>query len=134
MKEAVAYYAELAKNTPPGPQGWRARDYYLQGKMAMFFYSSYIMDDLAIEENAKDSLTGDNFADLEGKNFDPELVTNTRLASTITNTQGAGYGTIVSLAIPKHGDAAKAAAAEKFIRYLLPPTPTSPGFTWPPGV
>ncbi|ADK80195.1 ABC transporter substrate-binding protein [Sediminispirochaeta smaragdinae] len=121
MKEAVAYYAELAKNTPPGPQGWRARDYYLQGKMAMFFYSSYIMDDLAIEENAKDSLTGDNFADLEGKNFDPELVTNTRLASTITNTQGAGYGTIVSLAIPKHGDAAKAAAAEKFIRYLFTP-------------
>ncbi len=121
MKEAVEYYAQLAEYTPPGPQTWRARDYYLQGKMAMFFYSTYIMDDLAIEENAKDSLSGENFEGLEGKNFDPELVRNTRLASTITSTQDAGYGTIVSFSIPDHGDAAKTAAAEKFIRYLFTP-------------
>ena len=52
MREAVEYYTNLAKFNPPGPQTWRARDYYLQGKMAMFFYSTYIMDDLAILENA----------------------------------------------------------------------------------
>jgi len=121
MKEAVEFYAELAKYNPPGPQTWRARDYYLQGKMAMFFYSTYIMDDLALESDAKDSLTGSNFEDLEGKNFDPELVKNTRLASTITNTQDAGYGTIVSFAIPNHGNDAKTAAAERFIRYLFTP-------------
>jgi multiple sugar transport system substrate-binding protein len=121
MKKAVEFYAELAKYTPPGPQTWRARDYYLQGKMAMFFYSTYIMDDLAIEENAKDSLSGENFEGLEGKNFDPELVRNTRLASTISNTQDAGYGTIVSFSIPNHGDDAKTAAAEKFLRYLFTP-------------
>lgn len=121
MKEAVEYYAELAEFTPPGPQTWRARDYYLQGKMAMFFYSTYIMDDLALEENAKDSLTSSNFADLEGKSFDPELVENTRLASTITNTKDAGYGTIVSLGMPKHGNVAKTAAAERFLRYLFTP-------------
>ena len=52
MKEAVEYYAELAKYNPPGPQTWRARDYYLQGKLAMFYYSTYIMDDLALAEVA----------------------------------------------------------------------------------
>jgi multiple sugar transport system substrate-binding protein len=121
MKEAIEYYAELAKYNPPGPQTWRARDYYLQGKMAMFFYSTYIMDDLAIEENAKDSLTGENFPELAGRNFDPELVQHTRLAPTITNTQDAGYGTILSFAIPDHGDPAKVAAVQQFMKYLFTP-------------
>jgi len=121
MKEAIEYYAELAEFTPPGPQTWRARDYYLQGKMAMFFYSTYIMDDLAIEENAMNSLTNENFPELEGKNFDPELVKNTRLAPTITNTQDAGYGTIVSFAIPNHGDPARVDAVQKFMKYLFTP-------------
>jgi multiple sugar transport system substrate-binding protein len=31
MLETLEYYAELAKYNPPGPQTWRARDYYLQG-------------------------------------------------------------------------------------------------------
>jgi len=52
MLETLKYYAELAKYNPPGPHTWRARDYYLQGKMAMFFYSTYIMDDLALAEAA----------------------------------------------------------------------------------
>jgi multiple sugar transport system substrate-binding protein len=121
MREAIEYYAELAKYTPPGPQTWRARDYYLQGKMAMFFYSTYIMDDLAVESVASGSLTGDNFEGLEGTSFDPELVANTRLASIITNDQPAGYGVVVSLAFPDQGDAAKTAAAQKFLQYLFTP-------------
>ncbi|WP_319562592.1 extracellular solute-binding protein [Marispirochaeta sp.] len=121
MREAVEYYAKLAEYTPPGPQTWRARDYYLQGKMAMFFYSTYIMDDLAIETAARDSLTSQNFEDLAGKNFDPELVQNTRLASIIRNTQNSGYGTIVSFGIPDHGDQARIAAAQRFIQYLFTP-------------
>ena len=32
MKEAIDFYAELAKYNPPGPQTWRARDYYLRAK------------------------------------------------------------------------------------------------------
>ena len=121
MQEAVEYYTKLAEFTPPGPQSWRARDYYLQGKMAMFFYSTYIMDDLALEENAADSLSSENFADLEGKSFDPQLVQNTRLAATISNTQDAGYGTIVSFGIPAHGDQQKIDAAQRFIKYLFTP-------------
>ncbi len=121
MKEAFEYYAELAKYNPPGPQTWRARDYYLQGKMAMFFYSTYIMDDLALADVAAGSLTAENFENLAGTSFDPELVKNTGMAPIIRNTRPAGYGTIVSLAFPKTDDAAKTAAAQKFVRYLYSP-------------
>jgi multiple sugar transport system substrate-binding protein len=121
MREAIEYYAELAQYNPPGPQTWRARDYYLQGKMAMFFYSTYIMDDLAIESVAAGSLTGENFEDLQGTSFDPELVEHTRLAPIITNTQPAGYGVIVSMAFPKQDDPAQTAAAQKFLQYLFTP-------------
>ena len=121
MREAIEYYAEVAQYNPPGPQTWRARDYYLQNKMAMFFYSTYIMDDLALESDAAGSLTGENFEDLQGAAFDPELVQNTRLAPIITNTQEAGYGVILSLALFDQGDSAKTEAAKKFMRYLLSP-------------
>ncbi|MFW5643863.1 MAG: ABC transporter substrate-binding protein, partial [Alkalispirochaeta sp.] len=121
MREAIEYYAELARYNPPGPQTWRARDYYLQGKMAMFFYSTYIMDDLAIEDAAEASLTDENFAELEGASFDPELVDHTRLSPIITNKQDAGYGVIVSLSLFDHGDPAKVAAAKKFVEYLYTP-------------
>lgn len=121
MKETLEYYAELAKYNPPGPQTWRARDYYMQGKMAMFFYSTYIMDDLALAEVAAGSLTAENFEELAGGSFDPDLVTNTRMAPIIRNTRPAGYGTIVSLAFPDTGDAARTKAAQKFVRYLFSP-------------
>ncbi len=121
MKEAVEFYAELAKFNPPGPQTWRARDYYLQGKMAMFFYSTYIMDDLAMLEAAAGSLTGDNFGDLSGADFDPELVKNTRIAPIMTNESPAGYGTVVALGFFQQDDPAKTAAARKFIEYLYTP-------------
>ncbi len=121
MKETIEFYAEIAKYNPPGPQTWRARDYYLQGKLAMFFYSTYIMDDLALAEVASGSLTSENFADLVDGTFDPDLVDHTRLASTITKTQDAGFGVVVSLAFPDQGDMAKTEAAKKFMRYLFTP-------------
>ena len=118
MKEAVEYYAELAKYNPPGPQTWRARDYYLQGKLAMFYYSTYIMDDLALQEVAAGSLSADNFADLEGTGFDPDLVDKTRLAPIMTNKSSAGYGTVVAFGLFNQEDSAKTAAAQNFIKYL----------------
>lgn len=121
MREAIEYYAELAQYNPPGPQTWRARDYYLQDRMAMFFYSTYIMDDLAIESAAANSLGTENFADLPGAAFDPELVDNTRLSPIITNEQDAGYGVIVSMSLFDQGDARKTAAAQQFMRYLFTP-------------
>ena len=121
MKEAIDFYAVLAKYNPPGPHTWRARDYYMQGKMAMFFYSTYIMDDLALQEAAMGSLTGDNFKDLVGADFNPDLVNNTGVASIVTNTSSAGYGTVVALGLFKQDDPAKTAAAQKFLEYLFTP-------------
>ncbi len=118
MKEAVEYYAELAKYTPPGPQTWRARDYYLQGKLAMFYYSTYIMDDLALAEVAAGSLTSENFDNLKGTGFDPELVNKTKLAPIMTNKASAGYGTVVSFSLFNQEESAKTAAAQNFIKYL----------------
>ena len=121
MKETLEYYAELAQYNPPGPQTWRARDYYLQGKMAMFFYSTYIIDDLALAEVAAKSLTSENFADLAGAGFDPELAENTRMAPLVTKVRSSGYGHLDSLAFPETGDPAKTAAARKFAEYLFSP-------------
>ncbi len=121
MKEAVEFYARLAKTTPPGPQTWRGRDYYLQGKMAMFFYSTYIMDDLAILEVAQGSLTSENFTDLKGTDFDPELVNNTKTATILSNKKDAGFGAVVSMAIPKQSDPAVTEAALDFLNYLYSP-------------
>ena len=67
------------------------------------------------------SLTSENFSDLAGASFDPELVDNTRLSPIITNERDAGYGVIVSMTLFDHGDAAKTEAAKKFLTYLFTP-------------
>ena len=121
MKEAIEYYARLAKYSPPGPQTWRARDYYLQGRMAMFFYSTFIMDDLAVFEVAKGSLTSDNFAGLDGAEFDPDLVINTKCATIIDNKQPAGFGAVCSLAMPVQDDPRITQATMDFLTYLYSP-------------
>lgn len=122
MKEAIEYYAELAKYNPPGPQTWRARDYYLQGKMAMMFYSTYIMDDLSLESAAANSLSSVNFQDLKGSSFDPNLVKKTSFVPIISKKTKAGYGTVYALAFGAKNDRKKIAAAEKFVKFLYTPS------------
>ncbi|MBW2609139.1 MAG: extracellular solute-binding protein [Deltaproteobacteria bacterium] len=120
--ETLEYYAELAKYNPPGPHTWRARDYYLQGKMAMFFYSTYIMDDLALAEVAAGSLTNENYSELKGSTFDPKLVDNTRIATTITKTRPGGYGSMVALGLVDQDNSAKNEAAQKLLSFLYEPS------------
>lgn len=118
--EAVEYYKELSKYTPPGPQNWRARDYYIQGKMAMFYYSTYIMDDLSLAEVAASSLTGDNFSDLGGgAEFDANLVKNTAFVPLISNTEPSAYGEIMTLSVLKTEDVKKSEAAQKLAEFFL---------------
>lgn len=121
MLETLEFYAELAKYNPPGPQTWRARDYYLQGKLAMFFYSTYIMDDLALAEVAAGSLTDENFPQLDGGKFDPLLVNTTRVAPTITHIRPAGYGAIVALGLVNQGNMVKNDAARRLVAFLYEP-------------
>lgn len=116
--ETLKYYKELAKYNPPGPQTWRARDYYLQGKLAMFFYSTYIMDDLALAEVAKGSLTSEHFKELKGGTFDVDLVKNTDMVSAITKEQPAGYGVVKAFGfVNKKGQDRSEVLA--FARFLL---------------
>ncbi len=120
--KTLQFYADLAKFNPPGPQTWRARDYYLQGKLAMFFYSTYIMDDLALAEVAADSLTNDNFKELGKNSFDPQLVKNTKVITTISNTCSAGYETLIGLGSINHKESSKNTAAQKVVEYLYEPS------------
>ena len=119
--ETIKFYQQLAQYNPPGPQNWRARDYYLQGKMAMFFYSTYIMDDLALAEVAMSSLSAENFAELNGGTFDPELVKNTAFAPIITHKSAASYGTLSGLVALKTEDKAAAQASQDFIKFMYDP-------------
>lgn len=116
--EVLDFYKTLAQYNPPGPQTWRARDYYLQGKLAMFFYSSYILDDIALAEAASSSLSSENFKDLKGSTFDPMLAKNTRLATTITKSSASSFGTLVGFTIMKNDNKAEVEATKSFIEYM----------------
>ncbi|MDN2664618.1 ABC transporter substrate-binding protein [Psychromonas sp. 14N.309.X.WAT.B.A12] len=118
QKEVLDFYTNLAQYNPPGPQSWRARDYYLQGKLAMFFYSSYILDDIALAEAAASSLSSENFKDLKGAAFDPNLAKNTRLATTITNTSPSSFGTLVGFTMMKNDNQEEVKATKAFIQYM----------------
>ena len=116
--EVLDFYKTLAQYNPPGPQTWRARDYYLQGKLAMFFYSSYILDDIALAEVAASSLSAENFKELKNAAFDPNLAKNTRLATTITESSPSSFGTLVGFTIMKNDNKAEVEATKAFIEYM----------------
>ncbi|WCN13051.1 extracellular solute-binding protein [Marinomonas mediterranea] len=119
--ETIEFYKTLSQYNPPGPQNWRARDYYLQGKMGMFFYSTYIMDDLALAEVAKGSLTSENFKELSGGTFDPNLVKNTAFAPIISHKSAASYGTLSGLVALKTSDMTQSDATKDFIEFMYDP-------------
>lgn len=121
QKEVLDFYKKLAAYTPPGPQTWRARDYYLQGKLAMFFYSTHIMDDISLASVASSSLSSNHFKELEGAEFDPNLANNTRLATTITRTSPSSFGTIVGFSIMKNRDKRKTQATKQFLLFMNKP-------------
>ena len=115
-REALEFYAKLARYNPPGPQNWRGRDYYFQNRLPMFFYSTYILDDLALEDVAKGSLTGENFDDLEGAGFDPELAQKTGFVPVIEGPSGkkGSFGKNLGIAIMDNGKE-RGGAASRFI-------------------
>nr|WP_321257899.1 ABC transporter substrate-binding protein [uncultured Pseudodesulfovibrio sp.] len=117
--ETLKFYAELTRYTPPGPQSWRGRDFYLQGQLAMMFYSTFIMDDMAIPSIAANSLTGDNFEELCGAPYDYNLLRNTGFVSSITGTHKASYGTITALGLMKTENTAQQQAAERLVEFLF---------------
>lgn len=122
MIESLNFFKELAQYGPPGQHTWRARDYYLQNKMAMFFYSTFILDDIALAEAASNSLTSSHFEDLEGAEFDEKLVEKTRMVPLIAashKNSPASYGQVTGFSVVKQDDAEDVKAAQDLIKFFL---------------
>ncbi len=121
MVESLKFFKELAQYGPPGQHTWRARDYYLQNKMAMFFYSTFILDDIALAEAAANSLTSENFDDLKGAQFDEKLVEKTRMSPLIAandSQKPASYGQVTGLSIVKQDDPETIKAVQDLIKFF----------------
>lgn len=119
LLRALDYYRDLAGATPPGVNSWRYRDYYFQGRAAMLLYSTHLMDDLAVKELAEDSLGPENFADLEGRPFDPELLAHTGMVTAITGEKPSSYGSVSGVGIFRSPDPAVQEAQEALLRFLF---------------
>ncbi|MBO8160709.1 MAG: extracellular solute-binding protein [Thermosipho sp. (in: Bacteria)] len=110
MKETLEYYRELGKYSAPGHTYWKqARELYLQGKAAMFFYSTYIMDDLALAEVQTKYI----------ENFNPELVDNTGFAPYMTHSRKSSFGQVVSLGVLN--TTTNKLGAWKFLNFMFEP-------------
>lgn len=133
MVEALDFYLQLAENTPPGPQTWRGRDFYIQGRLAMLFYSTFIMDDLALSSAAADSLGTTNFKNLTGARFDPFLAGNTQMTPTIHRQSTSGYGTINGFALFRIADSKTRKATIEFLSFLYQPGPYTEWLHMAPG-
>ena len=114
----LEYYKKLAACGPEGPQNWRARDYYLQGKLAMMFYSSFVMDDLALSGVAADSLKGGRFEGLGGADFDPDLLGKTGMVPVIDGATPSGFGVVVGIGFGKGQTYEQREAAMRLMRFL----------------
>lgn len=98
---------------------WRGRDFYFQNKAAMLFYSTHLMDDLAIAEIAADSLTGDNFSELDHMPFTADLLKNTGTVTTVSGEVDASFGSVSGIGIFNNSyDRGKEEAIKKLVYFL----------------
>ncbi len=108
MIETLGFYKELAKYTPPGPEGWReSRDLYLSGRIPMMMYSTYIMDDIGIGNTGYEGSIVENLGE------------KTALANVMYNKAEATFGQINALSIVKGNDDAQVEGAKKFVKFML---------------
>ncbi|MGB1026654.1 MAG: ABC transporter substrate-binding protein, partial [Rhodospirillaceae bacterium] len=95
---ALKIFKRLIDTSPPEANSPVGRDYYFQDRVGMIVYSSHIMDDLALSSAAARSLTGDNYSDLEGKPFNPNLLPDTGIVSALEGIEKAAFGSVVGIA------------------------------------
>ena len=98
-RETLAFIVRLSRYAPPKATGWRGRDFFLQGRLGMMFYSTFIMDDLALPSIAANSLGTENYPTLSGAEFDPDLVYNSLFQGQIAHRQNAGFGRMAGFGI-----------------------------------
>ncbi|MDC7124297.1 MAG: ABC transporter substrate-binding protein, partial [Spirochaetales bacterium] len=122
FSKAADYYSNLREYSTPGLTNWRARDFFFQKKAAMMFYSTFIMDDLAIPEIAADSLTNKNFTELENISYSNDFLSNTGIVTTITGSRKYSFGSVVGIGVfDNNFSAEKKEALDKFIMFLFRP-------------
>jgi multiple sugar transport system substrate-binding protein len=119
MVRALTFYRDLTETGPRGRLTLKGRDYYLQNRLAMLFYSTHIMDDLALSSAAAEALTDKNFPELKGAAFDPELLPNTGMIASFYDSSVAAFGVTMALGIPYPATQAKAAALTRLVRFLF---------------
>jgi multiple sugar transport system substrate-binding protein len=108
MIEAFRFYKELGKYSKPGfTSVLDALKGYLSGEAAMIFYSTYIMDDIAVEEVQRGRID----------DFNPELVKNTGFGNKMFNTRASSFGEIVAVSVLD--PSAKKDVAEEWIKFLM---------------
>lgn len=112
-------YKKLLENSPNVEKSWRSRDFYMQQKSSMLFYSTHLMDDLAIRDISLNSLTCKYFPELKGAEYDPELIKNTGMVTTISGKESVSYGSVSGFGLFKSEDKAKERAKELLIEFLF---------------
>lgn len=110
MIESFRFYKELGKYSKPGyTDVLDALKGYLSGETAMTFYSTYIMDDIAVEEVQKSRID----------KFDADLVLHTGFANKMINIRPTSYGQMVGIGILNTSK--DKSNSEDFIKFLMSP-------------
>ena len=118
-RETLAFMVRLSRYAPPMATDWRGRDFYLQGRLGMMFYSTFIMDDLALPSIAANSLGVENFPILTGAEFDPDLVHNSSFQGRIAHSRNAVFGRMAGFGLSPGLSEDEKGMVHRFISFLF---------------
>ena len=121
LSSSMELYSQLSLTSAPGKDNWRSRDYFFQNRAAMLFYSTFLMDDLALEKVMIDSLGSENFPDLAGCDYDPEFFNKVGMVTAITGERTASFGSISGIGIFSGTDKREQENIRKLVRFLYRP-------------
>lgn len=113
LKEALEFYKEIAKASPPGDLYWKqSRELYFAGKAAMIIWSPFILDELAgLRDSAPPTINEDPTS--------KALAGKTGVVTTLSgpsNTAGAAWGDIRYFSITNDADTG---SAQQFVEYSM---------------
>jgi multiple sugar transport system substrate-binding protein len=116
--KALELYKKLIAYVPPGENTWRYRDYYFQNKASLLIYSTHLMDDFVLPDVAENSLTNDNFSQLEGARFSSDLLRETGMITVLSGSQPASLGSVSAIALFVSDDPGIRDAQKSLVQFL----------------